>query len=108
MARGIFSVEDDALQAEMPAGATWDWTRNEANQLALDNNDTITSASWALEQGLVAGAIVPTSTSSTIFITAPATPRDTPYRCTLTYTTAEGRVTPRAFFMYVRDPVLFT
>lgn len=109
MARGTFQRQDDGMRAEMPAGATWDWTRDESAQMTFDGDSIVSgTVNWDLELGLVMGAIVPSPTKSTVFITAPATPRDAPYRCTLTYTTVGGRTTVAAFWMYVLDPILFT
>lgn len=107
MAKGTYQKTEEGMVAEMPAGATWDWTVDESAQLALDGNDTIASAVWALDVGVSAGVIITTITKSSCFITA-VTASDTPYRCTVTYTTTGGRVTVRAFWLYVRDPVLFT
>lgn len=106
MAKGTYQKTEEGMIAEMPAGATWDWTFDESDRLALDGNDTIVSAVWLLDPGVTAGVIVTTTTKSSCFITAAAA-SDTPFRATLTYTTAGGRVTPRAFLLYVIDPLLF-
>jgi hypothetical protein len=107
MAKGTYQKTEEGMIAEIPAGATWDWSVDESAQLAFDGDDTIVSAVWALDAGIVAGVIVTTTTKSSCFITAGAA-SDTPYRCTLTYTTAGGRITVRAFWLYVIDPILFT
>lgn len=114
MAKGTFQKDSDGetLIAKMPAGATWDWTRDLADQLALDA-DTITSAVWALDAaataaGLSLGATVTTATKASVFVVAPPVPSDEPFRVTLTYATAGGRTTPLAFLLYVLDPLLFS
>lgn len=104
--RNGFERLKTGMKAYMPAGATWDWTIDESAAMAA-LSDTIQSATWALATGITGGAVDTNTTKSSIFITAPATPSATPYRCTLTYTTAAGRVTPKTFLLYVLDPLLF-
>jgi hypothetical protein len=104
--RNGFKRFTTGMQAYMPAGATWDWTIDETTALTA-LADTIQSATWSLAEDLTGGAITTDTVKSSIFITAPATPSATPYRCTLTYTTAAGRVTPKTFLLYVLDPLLF-
>lgn len=100
-----FQLFPDGMRATMPAGATWDWTIDASADLSA-TNDTIQSAIWTLETGLIAGAATTTATKSTIFITAPAVSRVAPYLCTLTYQTVGGRITPKAFWLFVVDPIL--
>lgn len=107
MAKGTYQKTEEGMIAEIPAGSTWDWSVDESAQLALDGDDTIVSAVWSLDAGIVAGAIVTTTTKSSCFISA-ALASDTPFRCMLTYTTTGGRTTVRAFWLYVLDPILFT
>lgn len=104
---GFAAALPDGMRAFMPAGATWDWTIDETTEMTA-LSDTISLATWDLASGLTPGVVVTTSVKSTIFITAPATPSDTPYRCTLTYTTAGGRVTLKAFWLYAVDPIRFS
>lgn len=104
--RNGFERQIDGMRAYMPAGATWDWTIDATTEMTA-TSDTISSAVWALATGLTSGAITTTTVKSSIFITAPATPSATPYLCTMTYTTAGGRITPKSFWLYVLDPILF-
>lgn len=100
-------------EAYQPAGTTLDWTIDESAEMTA-TTDTINSSTvaWALEAAAVAagwvlGAITTTTTRSSVFITAPAAPSSTPYRCTLTYQTLGGRTRVKAFWLYVIDPILF-
>lgn len=103
---GFAAALPDGMRAFMPAGATWDWTIDETTEMTA-LTDTISSAAWVLASGLTPGVVTTTTLKSTIFITAPDTASDTPYRCTLTYTTAGGRITVKAFWLYVVDPIRF-
>lgn len=103
---GIFKRNSGIMEASMPAGATWDWTVDMTEELT-ETSDTITGVAWSLQNGLTSGIIVNTGYKSSIFITAPNTPSNTPYLCTVVFTTAGGRVTPRAFMMYILNPLEF-
>lgn len=106
-ARGTFERHTNGMRASMPAGATWDWVIDLSNEMTA-TSDTILSATWTLAAGLTAGTVTTTTTRCVIFITAPATPSVTPYLVSLKYVTAGGRTTPKNFYLYVSDPILFT
>lgn len=90
-------------RAGIPAGATWDWTVDAADDLSL-TGDSIAVAEWLLPAGLTAGAVVNTATRTTMLITAPPLPSPRPYPVAVRYTTAGGIVTPITFHLFVIDP----
>ena len=104
--RIAFQRTIDGQTAHMPAGATLDWTLDLSAVMAKEN-DQIASATWELGVGLTSGAPVNTPTSTTLFITAPATPSATAILCTITYTTTGGRTVPKQFEMHVDSPLSF-
>ncbi len=111
--REIMISRPSGREAYQPAGTTLDWSVDETRELSR-TSDTINVAtvSWALESaattaGWGLGAIVNTTTQSSVFVTAPATVSNTPYRCTLTYQTTGGRTRIKAFWLRVVDPILF-
>lgn len=108
VAREAFKATSEGRVAEHPAGAVLDWSVDEAREMARtgDSINTATVA-WNIPAPLTPGVIVNTATQSSIFIAAPATPSDEPYRCTLTFQTLGGRTRIKAFWLYVLDPILF-
>lgn len=100
-------------EAYQPAGTTLDWSVDDSAEMTA-TSDTINTSTvaWALETGAEAagwtlGVSVKTTTRVSIFITAPATASNTPYRCTLTYQTTGGRTRVKAFWLRAIDPILF-
>lgn len=113
MVRESIIARPGGREAYQPAGTTLDWTVDESAEMTA-TSDTINTSTvaWALETGATAagwalGASVNTTTRSAVFITAPATANNTPYRCTLTYQTTGGRTRVKAFWLLVVDPILF-